>query len=206
MPWASSPAAVPAILGEQLAAGDEIVFISSSGLHANGSSLARLIASRLADGYETALPSGRSFGEALLDRSVIYVPLVDALHAEGVDVHYLSHITGHGLLKLMRPRRDFTYRITALPEVPEVLRFLAAEAGMDDHAAYSTLNMGAGLRRLRCAGKRRGCRADRRRPRAQHPVLGGVVEDGPRRVILEPLSVTFESGELDLGPKSGPDQ
>ena len=145
MPWASSPAAVPAILGERLAAGDEIVFIASSGLHANGSSLARLIASRLADGYETALPSGRSFGEALLDRSVIYVPLIDALHAEGVDVHYLSHITGHGLLKLMRPRRDFTYRITALPEVPEVLRFLAAEAGMDDHAAYSTLNMGAGF-------------------------------------------------------------
>lgn len=199
------PGGGPAVLGEQLAAGDEIVFISSSGLHANGSSLARLIASQLADGYGTALPSGRSFGEALLDRSVIYVPLIDALHVEGIDVHYLSHITGHGLLKLMRPRREFTYRITRLPEVPEVLRFLAAQAGMDDHAAYSTLNMGAGFAVysapgtgqavVRIAG-RLGLNAE----------LAGVVEDGPRRVILEPLGVTFESGELDLGPKSSPDE
>ena len=63
-------------------------------------------------------------------------------------MHYLSHITGHGLLKLMRPRRDFTYRITQLPDVPEVLWFLAEQAGMYDHAAYSTLNMGGGLRGL----------------------------------------------------------
>ena len=41
------------------AAGDEIVLVASSGLHANGASLARLVAGRLPDGYATALPSGR---------------------------------------------------------------------------------------------------------------------------------------------------
>ena len=196
---ASCPEARPAILGEALAAGDEIVFVASSGLHANGSSLARLIASRLSDGYGTTLPSGRAFGEALLDRSIIYVGLVDALHAAGVDVHYLSHITGHGLLKLMRPRRDFTYRVARLPDVPEVLRFLVEQAGMDDHAAYSTLNMGAGFA-VYCAP---GAGEDVVRIAARLGLsahVAGVVEDGPRRVILEPLGVTFETGELDLGP------
>ena len=75
----------------------------SSGLHANGASLARLVAERLPEGFATPLPDGRRFGEALLDPSVMYVGLVAELLAEGVAVSYLSHVTGHGLLKLMRP-------------------------------------------------------------------------------------------------------
>ncbi len=63
------PAGAEPILGDALAAGDEIVIVASSGLHANGSSLARLVASRLPDGYATPLASGRRFGEALLDPS-----------------------------------------------------------------------------------------------------------------------------------------
>ncbi len=199
------PGGGPPVLGEALHAGDDIVFIASSGLHANGSSLARLIASRLPEGYATPLPSGRLFGEALLERSVIYVALVDALFAEGIDVHYLSHITGHGFLKLMRPRREFTYRITSLPEVPEVLTFLAQQAELDDHTAYSTLNMGAGFA-VYCAA---GSGADVVRIASGLGLsahVAGVVEEGPRRVILAPLGVTFETGELDLGPQSGPDE
>ena len=56
-----------AILGAELGAGDEIVLVASSGLHANGASLARKVAAELPEGYRTPLPSGRSFGEALLD-------------------------------------------------------------------------------------------------------------------------------------------
>ena len=64
---------------------------------------------------------------------------------------YISHVTGHGLLKLMRPAKELTYRIERLPEVPEVLSFLVAQAGLDPHAAYSTFNMGSGYA-LYCAG------------------------------------------------------
>src|SRR5438270_9019150 len=70
------PAGRAPILGSELEPGDEIVLVQSAGLHANGASLARMIAGELEHGYETALPSGRSFGEALLDRTVMYVPLV----------------------------------------------------------------------------------------------------------------------------------
>jgi len=134
-----------AILGAGLVAGDEIVLVASSGLHANGSSLARAVAAELPEGYATPLPSGRPFGEALLDRSVMYVGLVRGLMSSSIEVHYLSHITGHGLLKLMRPRRELTYRIGWLPGVPEVLGFLVEQSDMAPAAAYSTYNMGCGF-------------------------------------------------------------
>ena len=90
--------------------------------------LARAAAGRApAQGYATRWAEV-TFGEALLDPTVMYVGLVAELMRGGVAVSYLSHVTGHGLLKLMRPSASFTYRITGLPEVPPVLPFLASEA------------------------------------------------------------------------------
>jgi len=188
-----------AILGAGLGPGDEIVLVASSGLHANGSSLARAVASRLDAGYGTLLPSGRSFGEALLDRSVIYAGLVRALLASDVEVHYLSHITGHGLLKLMRPRRELTYRIAWLPSVPEVLSFLAERADLSPFAAYRTFNMGAGFAVYCAAGS--GPEVVRLATEAGLTAgVAGTVEAGPRRVLLEPVDVVYESDEMDLTP------
>ncbi|MGH2887871.1 MAG: AIR synthase-related protein, partial [Solirubrobacteraceae bacterium] len=188
-----------AILGAGLGPGDEIVLVASSGLHANGSSLARAIADRQPEAYGTALPSGRSFGEALLDRSILYAGLVRALLSSPVEVHYLSHITGHGLLKLMRPRHELSYRIGWLPEVPEVLTFLVAQAGMSPAAAYTTFNMGSGFA-VYCAA---GSGEEVVRLAGEVGLSAGVagsVEDGPRRVVLEPVDVVYESGAMDLTP------
>ena len=138
------------IIGEELGPGDEIVLVDSSGLHANGASLARLVAGRLSDGYATALPSGRTLGEALLEPSVMYVELVRELLRRRLPLTYISHITGHGLLKLMRRPAALRYRIWKLSETPEVLSFLVAAAGLEAKAAYSTFNMGAGYA-LYCA-------------------------------------------------------
>ena len=187
------------ILGARLEPGDEIVFVASSGLHANGASLARRVAGELDGGYGTPLPGGRTFGEALLDRSLIYVPLVRALLDAQVDVHYLSHITGHGLLKVMRPARELGYRIDSLPPVPEVLSFLVKHAGLSPAAAYSTFNMGAGFAVYCAAGE--GERVLELALAAGFDAwVSGNVEDGPRRVVLEPLGVTFDTDQLDLGP------
>ncbi len=216
------PAGTAAILGERLGAGDEIVLVASSGLHANGASLARLIAARLPDGYATivsddrggALPgagtaatdvdagtsagsSGMTFGEALLAPSVMYVPLIAALLREGVDVTYLSHITGHGLLKLMRPAKELTYRIERLPEVPPVLSFLAEHAGMDAAAAYSTFNMGCGYAVYCGSGSGEQVVAIAREL-GLGALVAGRVEQGPRQVLLEPVGVRFESERLEL--------
>lgn len=185
------------ILGQRLKEGDEIVLVSSSGLHANGASLARLIAERLPDGYATALPSGRTLGEALLDPSAMYVELVCALLEQRAQISYISHITGHGLLKLMRPTASFTYRIHTLPGVPEVLELLVGEARLDAHAAYSTFNMGCGYALYVAAGN--GGHAVRLAAElGLSAVVAGAVEAGPRRVVLEPLGVEYASEELDF--------
>ncbi|HST55000.1 MAG TPA: AIR synthase-related protein [Solirubrobacteraceae bacterium] len=191
-----------AILGEQLRPGDEIVLVASSGLHANGASLARLVAGRLPDGYATKLPSGATFGERLLDPSVMYVPLVQALLERGLPVSYISHITGHGLLKLMRPTKSLTYRISELPPVPEVLSFLVAETGLDAHAAYSTFNMGSGYA-IYCAAGAGAAVAELAVELGLSALLAGVVEEGPRQVVLEPVGVRYAGEELELSVEQG---
>jgi phosphoribosylformylglycinamidine cyclo-ligase len=189
-----------AILGEQLAPGDEIVLVAASGLHANGASLARLIAGRLEHGYATRLPGGASFGEALLEPSVMYVPLVSALLERSVPVTYLSHVTGHGLLKLMRAQRELTYRIEALPPVPEVLAFLVEQAGLDTAAAYSTFNMGSGFAVYCAAGAGEGV-VSAAESLGLAALVAGRVEEGPRRVVLDAVGITFEGEELALSAK-----
>jgi len=187
------------VLGQDLSPGDEIVMVASSGLHANGASLARLIADRLPDGYATPLPSGRTYGDALLDPSILYAKLVGALAEANVPVSYYSHVTGHGLLKLMRPSRDLTYRITALPPVPEVLAFIAEQSEMDAHAAYSTLNMGSGFAVYTAAGTGKQV-VEIAKSLGHEALIAGQVEDGPRQVIVEPIGVVYADAELDLSP------
>jgi phosphoribosylformylglycinamidine cyclo-ligase len=189
-----------AIVGADLAPGDEIVLVASSGLHANGSSLARHLASGLPDGFATTLPSGRTFGAALLDPSVVYVPLVAALHEAGVPVSYLSHITGHGFLKLMRPDRQLTYRIREVLPVPEVLRFMADQAEMSDEGAYRTFNMGCGFAVYTAAGTGEQV-AQLARGVGFEAIVAGAVEDGPRQVVVEPVGVTYAGDEMDLTPQ-----
>ena len=191
------PQGVAPILGEALAPGDEIVLVASSGLHANGASLARMISAGLPDGYGTRLAGGESFGEALLAPSLMYVPLVQALLERGMPVTYLSHITGHGLMKLMRPRRELTYVVERLPPVPEVLSFLVERAELDARAAYSTFNMGAGFAVYCGAGSGEDV-ATLAGELGLAALVAGRVEEGPRRVVVEPAGVIFEGAELEL--------
>jgi phosphoribosylformylglycinamidine cyclo-ligase len=182
-------------LGERLAAGDAIVLMASSGIHANGVSLARKLAEKLPQGYATTLPEGSTFGEALLAPTTLYSPVTEALAAAGIQPHYAANVTGHGWRKLMRHPSAFTYRIDTLPDVPPVLRFLQRETGSDDREAYGNLNMGAGFALFVAAADaaRTVQVAERAGVRALH---AGAVVAGPKQVVIEPVRVTF--GENDL--------
>lgn len=186
-----------ALFGERLAVGDRILIAPASGIHANGLSLARKIAAGLPEGYQTRIADGRSYGEALLDPTPQYAPLVESLQNAGVPLHYAAHITGHGWRKIMRASRELTYRITQIPPVPPVLRFLQQKAEMSVEEAYGTLNMGAGFALyVPAEGARAALRVGQQ---AGFDLLdAGVVEAGPQRVVIEPLNVTFEGSSLQV--------
>ncbi|MGC9611201.1 MAG: AIR synthase related protein [Minisyncoccia bacterium] len=125
--------------------GDVIIFVESSGIHANGLTMARKIASKLPNGYLTGLSDGRTYGETLLDPTHIYVPFVENCLNRGVDIHYAVNITGHGWRKLMRAAQPFAYIIECLPGQFPIFNFIQEHGPIDDREAYGNLNMGAGF-------------------------------------------------------------
>jgi phosphoribosylformylglycinamidine cyclo-ligase len=127
----------------------------------------------------------------------MYAPLVAAALERDLRLTYISHVTGHGLLKLMRPPKPLTYRIERLPPVPEVLAFLVDQAALDAHAAYSTFNMGSGYALYCPEGSGEGL-VDIATELGMPALLAGRVEQGPRQVLLKPLGVRFEDAELEL--------
>ena len=187
-------------VGDKLAPGDAIVLLASSGIHANGLSLARKLVERLHQGYLTPIEPGVSalnYGEALLAPTVLYSPVTEALYRAGVIPHYCANITGHGWRKLLRHPAEHTYRIQTLPEVPAVLRFIQHHAQQDDREAYSTLNMGAGFALFVPAdqAERTVAVAEAQGVRAW---VAGHVEKGPKRLLIEPLGLDFGDDALQL--------
>ena len=184
-------------LGEHLGPGDAIVLLESSGIHANGLSLARKVAERLPQGYLTDIGDGLRYGPALLAPTLLYSPVTEALWAAGVRVHYAANITGHGWRKLLRHPKALSYRVHTLPPVPPVLRFLQQQAGMDEAEAYGTLNMGAGFALFVHADDAERAVAT---ARAQGIAawVAGRVEAGPKQLFIEPLGVHWGADELQL--------
>ena len=184
-------------VGDKLAAGDAIVLLASSGIHANGLSLARKLTERLPQGYLTPLASGQTYGEALLAPTTLYSPVTEALYKAGITPHYCANITGHGWRKLLRHPARFTYRIHSVPAVPEVLKFIAQHAGHDDREAYSTLNMGAGFALfVRAEDAQRT--VEIAQAQGIPALVAGSVEEGEKQLLIEPLSIRFGDDDLQL--------
>ena len=184
-------------LGERLGDGDAIVLLASSGIHANGVSLARKLVERLPDGYRTTLADNSMYGEALLTPTVLYSPVTEALAAAGIVPRYSANITGHGWRKLMRHPGSFSYRIHTLPPVPPVLAFIAERAGLPPRESYGSLNMGAGFALFVAASEAERCVAIARSCGVE-AWNAGVVRSGDRQVVIEPLDLTFEADELHV--------
>ena len=89
------------ILGpERIVAGDVVLALASSGLHANGFSLVRRVIAAAGWGLDRHVEEfGRTLGEELLTPTRVYAAdLLDLIASPGVEIHALSHITGGGLV------------------------------------------------------------------------------------------------------------
>ena len=184
-------------VGDDLAAGDAIVFLAASGIHANGLSLARKLAERLPQGYLTDIGNGQTYGDALLAPTVLYSPVTEALARAGITPKYCANVTGHGWRKLMRHPKALTYRITAVPDKTAILAYIQKACQMDDHEAYGTLNMGAGFALYLPADQAERA-VEVARSVGIDALVAGRVEEGPKRVVIEPLGVEFSGEELQL--------
>jgi phosphoribosylformylglycinamidine cyclo-ligase len=184
-------------LGDNLRPGNAIVLLASSGIHANGVSLARKLAERLPKGYQTDIGSGAKFGEALLAPTTLYAPVTEALAAAGIAVNYTVNVTGHGWRKLLRHTSELTYRIKEVPSVPPVLSFIQREAKLDNAEAYGTLNMGAGFA-LFVDAKDAAQTAHIAHTCGIEAWVAGAVEAGSKQVIIEPIGVTYSADDLKL--------
>ncbi len=185
------------ITDTKLQSGDRIILLKSTGINANGLSLARAVAERLPEKYATKLPSGAYYGEAVLNRTNIYAQLIQNLFAVGVDIHYVSNITGHGLRKIMRARGNFTYTIEKIFEPQEVFATIAQYAELTEYQMYETYNMGmdyalfippADANKTLEIIKQTGFEA----------LDAGLVSAGTKQVIIQPKNLIFSGETLDL--------
>lgn len=125
--------------------GDTMIFLASAGVHTNGLTLCRTIAERHPEGYSARIADGRTYGEALLAPSVVYVKFVRECQKRGLDLHYAVHVTGHGWRKLMRLEEPFVYEVIAPREAGALFDFLMEAGPISKSEAYATFNMGVGF-------------------------------------------------------------
>ncbi len=185
------------VLGDKLVPGDVIVLIESSGIHANGITFVRSMAEKTPGIYETKLPNGRLFGEAILTPTHLYVELVRDILESDVDIHYMVNITGHGWRKLMRATKELKYVIDKIPEPQAEFMFMQKQAGVDNDEMYGNFNMGAGFAiyvpqydaqkvvELAAANNFKA-------------IVAGKVEAGSKQVIIKPKNITFAGDTLEV--------
>jgi phosphoribosylformylglycinamidine cyclo-ligase len=134
--------------GKAVRPGEAIIGLPASGVHSNGLTLARralLETGGLALDDHPAELGGQSVADVLLEPTVIYVKAVMALIASGLPVHGLSHITGGGLLNLLRIGNGVGYRIEERLPIPPVFGLISALASVPEAEMWEVFNMGCGL-------------------------------------------------------------
>ena len=133
-----------------IAEGDIILGLASSGVHSNGFSLVRKIVELSGLGWDAPAPfaEGKALGEALLTPTRIYVkPLLKAIR-ETHALKALAHITGGGFPENI-PRvlpKDFSAELDLESiDVPPVFSWLAKTGGVAPEEMMRTFNCGIGM-------------------------------------------------------------
>ncbi|KAL1463277.1 hypothetical protein WDU94_015043 [Cyamophila willieti] len=134
---------------KDVAAGDVVIALPSSGIHSNGFSLVRKVMQKVGAKYSDIAPfsqDGKTFGEELLTPTSIYVSRVlPSLKAGRVKA--FAHITGGGLVENI-PRvlsKKVKVRLNAKSwKIHPVFGWLAAMGGVSESEMLRTFNCGIG--------------------------------------------------------------
>lgn len=131
------------VTGSEIRTGDVIIGLPSSGVHANGLTLARKVVSD----WDESLPNGQTVGQALIEPTTIYVRAVRDMLEREIEVHGLAHITSGSFLNLLRLSDQVGYRLDALSRLPDhpIFPWIEDRAGVSPSDMYRTFNMGCGF-------------------------------------------------------------
>ena len=136
------------INGSDIAAGDKIIGLGSTGIHSNGFSLVRKLYA-MDESLKTKKidEAGKTLGELLLEPTKIYVKSILSL-IEKIAVKGIAHITGGGFYenipRILPKTADAKIKLGTW-EMPYIFDMLVKDAQLSQKDAYNTFNMGIGM-------------------------------------------------------------
>ena len=137
------------ITGKDLAEGDVLIGMASSGVHSNGFSLVRKVFEMTKESLDTYYDElGTTLGEALIAPTRIYVKALKAIKDAGVTVKACSHITGGGFqenIPRMLPEGMHAVVRKDSYDIPAIFKLLQKTGNIAEDMMYNTYNMGLGM-------------------------------------------------------------
>jgi phosphoribosylformylglycinamidine cyclo-ligase len=179
-----------------IAVGDIVIGIASSGVHSNGYSLVRKVVEKSGLKWDAPAPfaAGKSLGEAVLTPTRIYVKSCLAAIRETKAVKALAHITGGGFPdNIPRVLPDGFGATIDLPSVPvlPIFKWLARTGDIAEHEMLRTFNCGVGMMAIVSPAKADPVIAVLKREGETAIKIGEITKaDGAERVTYQ--------GKLDL--------
>ncbi|MCD7709220.1 MAG: phosphoribosylformylglycinamidine cyclo-ligase, partial [Clostridiales bacterium] len=175
------------VTGKDIAPGDILVGIASSGVHSNGFSLVRKIVRMTEQALRTYVDElGTTLGSALLEPTRIYVRALRSVREAGVKIKGCSHITGGGFYenipRMLPDGRCAVIEKNSYP-IPQIFALLAREGKVEEHVMYNTYNMGLGM--VLCVDKGDVDRTlEAINASGDIPYVVGEVKDGEKGVTI----------------------
>lgn len=135
-----------------VAVGDVILGLASTGIHSNGFSLVRRAVTDVMSKDELSTPldelEGKSVLEALLAPTRIYVKSILDLLREVPEVHAVAHITGGGITENLN--RALNEGVDAQIDegswtAPPIIGYVSKKAGLSREEELKTFNCGIGM-------------------------------------------------------------
>jgi len=137
------------ITGKEIADGDILIGIASSGVHSNGFSLVRSVFKISEESLNTYYERlGKTLGETLITPTKIYVKTLKDIKSAGVRIKGCSHVTGGGFYEnIPRMLHEGVRAVVKKDsyEIPEIFKMLAKDGDIEEEMMYNTFNMGIGM-------------------------------------------------------------
>ena len=182
---------------KDIAAGDAVIGLASSGIHSNGFSLARKVVERSGLSWDAPAPfdPSRSLGEAMIVPTRLYVKSCLAAIRKTGAVKALAHITGGGFpdnIPRALPKSLGVHLDLSKVDVLPVFKWMAQTGDIAEQEMLRTFNCGIGMIAIVAPGDVKAVMATLAEHGESVVQLGEVIlAQGDERVTY--------SGTLDLG-------